>query len=169
MSGTIVEAEAYRGRRDPASHAYIGPTKRNEVIFGEPGHAYVYFTYGNHWMLNFSTERVGTPGAVLIRAIEPIDGVEQMKRNRRIDDVHQLTSGPGKLTKALQIDGTLNGEDLTMSQRLYVLEGDLRDLKIKKSTRIGVGVGIKSHWRFFVEGNRFVSRGKPSGSNLQKP
>jgi DNA-3-methyladenine glycosylase len=87
LSGIIVEAEAYRGNRDPASHAYMGRTKRNEVMFGEAGHAYVYFTYGFHHLLNITTESPGTPGAVLIRALEPREGVGEMARNRGVDQV----------------------------------------------------------------------------------
>lgn len=167
MSGKIVELEAYRGSRDPASHAYRGPTKRNCVMFGEPGHAYIYFTYGNHWMLNITTEKVGTPGAVLIRTIEPIEGVELMKKNRGISEIRELTSGPGKLTQALRIDKDLNGEDIITSERLYVLEGGGPEPVVKTSTRIGITVGVNYRWRYFIEGNRFVSRAKPSIPNRQ--
>jgi DNA-3-methyladenine glycosylase len=161
LSGIIVEAEAYRGRRDPASHAYRGKTPRNTVMFGPPGHSYVYFTYGFHHMLNFTTETKGTPGAVLIRAIEPVDGTEAMMKNRGVSDLRRLASGPGNLTKALGIDRALNGEDLTKSKRLYVEEGRLPS-SVGVSTRVGVGEGWSYRWRFFEEGNPFVSKGKPS-------
>ena len=161
LSGIIVEAEAYRGRRDPASHAYRRKTRRNTVMFGPPGHAYVYFTYGFHQMLNFTTETEGTPGAVLIRAIEPVDGTGEMKKNRGVSDLRRLVSGPGNLTKALAIDRTLNGEDLTRSKRLYVEEGRPPP-SVGISTRVGVVEGWSYKWRFFEEGNPFVSKGKPS-------
>ena len=161
LSGRIVEAEAYRGRRDPASHAYRGKTRRNTVMFGPPGHAYVYFTYGFHHMLNFTTESEGTPGAVLIRAIEPIHGLETMTKNRGVSDLRRLVNGPGNLTKALAIDRTLNGEDLTRSKRLYVEEGTPPP-RVGISTRVGVAVGWSYKWRFFEGGNPFVSKGKPS-------
>jgi DNA-3-methyladenine glycosylase len=161
ISGNIVEVEAYRGRRDPASHAYRGKTRRNTVMFGPPGHAYVYFTYGFHHILNFTTESEGTPGAVLIRAIEPVDGTEEMKKNRGVSDLRRLVSGPGNLTKALAIDRTLNGEDLTRSKRLYVEEGRPPP-SVGISTRVGVVEGWSYKWRFFEEGNPFVSKGKPS-------
>ena len=167
LSGKIVELEAYRGKRDPASHAYKGPTKRNSVMFGEPGHAYLYFTYGFHWMLNIVTEKIGTPGAILIRAVEPVHGVESMKRNRGIDDISGLANGPGKLTQAFRIDGSLNGEDITTSQHLYILEGAESEPKIGTSTRIGITVGVNYRWRYFVEGNDFVSRARPSRPSLQ--
>jgi DNA-3-methyladenine glycosylase len=161
LSGIIVEAEAYRGRRDPASHAYRGRTKRNSVMFGPPGHAYVYFTYGFHHMLNMTTETEGTPGAVLIRAIEPIDGTAVMMKNRKISNPRGLANGPGNLTKALSIDRTLNGEDLTKSKKLYVEKGR-PPLKVGISSRVGVFEGASYKWRFFVEGSPYVSKGKPA-------
>jgi DNA-3-methyladenine glycosylase len=161
LSGVIVETEAYRGRRDPASHAYRGRTRRNEVMFGPPGHAYIYFTYGFHHMLNFTTESEGTPAAVLVRAIQPAEGIAAMEANRGAQHGTSLTDGPGKLTKALAIDGSLNGEDLTRSKRLWVEEGGhLR--AVGTSTRIGVVGGASYKWRFFVKGSPFVSKGKPS-------
>lgn len=161
LAGTIVEAEAYRGGADWASHAYRGKTRRNEVMFGEPGHAYVYFTYGNHWMLNLTVEKEGTPAAVLLRAIEPTEGMGLMKRNRGVQDDRDVASGPGKLTKALAVTGALNGKDVTTSDVLFV-EDRLGHTKIGRSTRVGISSGDWQEWRFFVEGNRFVSKGKPS-------
>jgi DNA-3-methyladenine glycosylase len=157
LSGKIVEVEAYRGSDDPASHSYRGPTKRSAIMFGEAGHAYVYFSYGNHWCLNFVTEPEGRPGAVLIRALEPIEGVEQMFRNRGVSEVGRLADGPGKLTKAMSIDGTFNGEDLVKSRRLYVLEREA-PVPLRASSRIGVSKGRGQQWRYFVDGNPFVSR-----------
>jgi DNA-3-methyladenine glycosylase len=109
LSVRIVEAEAYRGEDDPASHAYKGLTKRTAVMFGEGGHAYVYLSYGANRCLNVTTERKGTPGAVLIRAVEPLDGIDLMKRRRGVTELTELTSGPGKLTRAMNIDLALNG------------------------------------------------------------
>jgi DNA-3-methyladenine glycosylase len=156
LSGKIVEVEAYRGSDDPASHSYRGPTKRSSIMFGEGGHAYVYFTYGNHWLLNFTAEPEGQPGAILIRALEPLEGIERMAKNRRVPEVGNLTNGPGKLTKALSIDGAFNGEDAVKSRRLYVLDRD-RPVPFRASSRIGVSKGQEQQWRYFVEGNPFVS------------
>jgi DNA-3-methyladenine glycosylase len=157
LSGRIVEVEAYRGSDDPASHSYRGPTKRSSIMFGEAGHAYVYFSYGNHWCLNITAEPEGQPGAVLIRALEPVEGIRQMVRNRGITDLGRLTNGPGKLTKALSIDGSFNGEDLVRSRRLYVM-GPGRPVRVEASSRIGVSKGREQQWRYFVEGNPFVSK-----------
>ena len=168
LSGRIVETEAYRGSRDPASHAFRGPTGRNKVMFGEAGHSYVYFTYGNHWMLNFTTEKEGIPGAVLIRAIEPIEGIETMKQRRGLSSVFDLASGPGKLTKAFAIDKGLNGEDLVLSHRLFV-EAGKKTGRMGTSSRVGISEGAEQQWRFFVKGSKFVSKGRPSHTQLQNP
>jgi DNA-3-methyladenine glycosylase len=167
LSGIIVETEAYRGRRDPASHAFRGLTGRNRVMFGEAGHAYVYFTYGNHWMLNITTEKEGIPGAVLIRAIEPSEGAPVMRKNRGLHSVADLANGPGKLTKALAIGRELNGEDMVKSPRLFVEEGKKTGL-VGASSRVGITEGAELRWRFFIKGSRFVSKGKPS-HKPQKP
>jgi DNA-3-methyladenine glycosylase len=161
LAGLIVETEAYRGRRDPASHAFRGRTKRNGVMFGPAGHAYVYFTMGAHFCFNITTEPNGTPAAVLIRAIEPVDGVAMMKRNRGLEDLHRLADGPGKLTRALKIDKELNGEDLVSSSRLFIESGSVK-VRIGTSSRVGINAGRSFRWRFFVQGNEFVSKGKPS-------
>ena len=157
ISGRIVEVEAYRGSDDPASHSYRGATKRSAIMFGEAGHVYVFFSYGFHWCLNFTTEAKGQPGAVLIRALEPIEGIKEMMRNRGVPEVGRLTNGPGKLTKALSIDGSFNGEDLVMSKRLYVL-GREEPVRVRASARIGISKGQEQQWRYFVEGNLFVSK-----------
>jgi len=161
LSGTIVETEAYRGARDPASHAYSGRTKRNAVMFGEGGHAYVYFSYGFHWCLNLTTEPAGRAGAVLVRALEPIEGLERMLRNGGLDSDEHVADGPGKLTQALSVDADLNGEDLVTSDRLFVEEGEKVE-GIESSSRVGIRRGVGFKWRFFVMGNRFVSKAKPS-------
>ena len=140
LSGVVVETEAYRGLEDPASHAYRGRTPRNQVMFGPPGQAYVYFTMGMHYCLNVTTEPEGTPAAVLIRAIQPVEGIETMRRNRGVDDLHRLASGPGNLTKALGIDGGLNGEDMVTSEMLFLEDG--RGVEpVMSSTRVGVSAG----------------------------
>jgi DNA-3-methyladenine glycosylase len=157
LSGRIVEVEAYRGSDDPASHSFRGATKRSALMFGEAGHVYIFFSYGFHWCLNFTTENEGQPGAVLIRALEPIDGIEEMVKNRGVSEVERLTNGPGKLTKALLIDGAFNGEDIVNSKRLYVLSREV-PAKIRASERIGISKGRERQWRYFVEGNPFVSK-----------
>jgi DNA-3-methyladenine glycosylase len=161
LSGTIVETEAYRGRRDPASHAYRGMTRRNEVMFGPAGHAYVYFTMGMHYCLNVTTEPTGTPAAVLIRALEPVEGIETMKRNRGVDVFLRLATGPGNLTRALGVDGEMNGEDLVSSHALFLEKGKPIS-EVGVSSRVGISGGASSKWRFFVKGNPSVSKGKPS-------
>ena len=121
LAGMIVETEAYCGESDSACHAHRGITPRNAVMFGEPGHAYVYFTYGMHYMLNLVTEAKGRPCAVLVRAIMPLTGVKEMEaRRKRVGT--QLTNGPAKLCQALSIDKSLNGWDLTRGKELWLEE-----------------------------------------------
>ncbi len=159
LAGEIVEAEAYRGLRDPASHAYTGQTRRNSVMFGEAGHAYLYFSYGFHWCLNLTTEPRGRAGAVLIRAIEPVEGLERMMMNRQVESDAHVADGPGKLTRALGIDGSLNGEDVVTSGRLFVEEGEeVRGIGV--GPRVGITKGTGYLWRFFVKGSMFVSGGR---------
>ena len=139
-SGTIVEVEAYRGADDPASHAYRGMTKRTAVMFGEAGHAYVYFTYGNHYCLNVTTEGEGEArGGPDQSHRAPVRGIEEMRKRRGVEEIRNLASGPGKLTKAMGIDGSLNGEDLVSSRRLYLLEGKAVG-EIGISPRIGLSI-----------------------------
>jgi DNA-3-methyladenine glycosylase len=158
MVGMIVEVEAYKGSDDPASHAFRGPTPRNAPMFGEPGHAYVYFTYGNHHCLNVTTQARGTPGAVLIRAIEPLEGISLMRRLRPNVPDSALTNGPGKLTKALGIDKSLNEIDMTEPGVLFVEDAKNEQIEIVRSTRIGIRVGKEHLWRFCVSGNPYVSK-----------
>ncbi len=157
LSGKIVEVEAYRGGDDPASHSFRGATKRSAIMFGEAGHVYVFFSYGNHWCLNFTTEGQGMPGAVLIRALEPVEGIGEMIKNRRVHEIARLTNGPGKLTKALSIDRAFNGEDLIKSKRLYVA-GREEPVRVVASARIGISKGLEQQWRYFIDGNPFVSK-----------
>lgn len=160
LSGVIVETEAYRSTDDPASHSYRGKTERNSVMFGDVGHAYVYFTYGNHYCLNIVAKNSNTPaGAVLIRAIEPIEGIKQMQKFREIGDIHNLTSGPGKLTKALNITKKQNGVDVTKKGEMYLLNGKkIDESSILASPRIGIRMALDKQWRFFIADNKFVSR-----------
>ena len=157
LSGKIVETEAYRGPYDPASHAYGGMTPRNRIMFGEPGHAYVYFTYGMYYCLNVITERKGVPAAVLIRALEPKEGIVIMKRRRKKEKPEDLTSGPGKLCQAMGINKTLYGADLT-GQTIYVEDRGEKAGKIISTNRIGIDEGKEKKWRFYLKDNRFVSR-----------
>lgn len=157
VSGMIVETEAYVGPNDPASHAYRGMTPRNKIMFGEAGYAYVYFTYGMHHCLNFVTERKGFPAAVLIRALEPVDGIEIMKKRRQTGNLENLTSGPAKLCQALGIDKTLNGADLC-SDTIYVEDRWEEPIEIVSSPRIGIEEGKERKWRFYIENNEYVSK-----------
>jgi len=157
MAGLIVEVEAYRGSDDPASHAYRGMTERNKVMWSKPGTAYVYQIYGIHYCLNVVAEPEGSPAAVLIRAVEPILGLELMLRNRRVDDIRSLTNGPAKLTKALAINRSFNGWDLTLGEKLYISRGiDVDEEHVVVTPRIGVR--DRRPWRFYIKGNRFVSK-----------
>jgi DNA-3-methyladenine glycosylase len=152
LVGVITEAEAYIGQQDLGCHAKAGRTPRTEVMFGPPGHAYVYFTYGNHWMLNVVTEREGFPAAVLIRAIQPVRGESEMSRRRHGRD----TRGPGKLTQAMGITGADNGLDLTKAtSRLWIEAGQpFSDSVVTKGPRVGLNTVPEpwksKPWRFLV-------------------
>lgn len=157
VSGRIVETEAYL-HDDPACHASCGMTRRNEVMFGEPGRAYVYFTYGAHFCLNFVTQPAGVPEAVLIRALQPLEGIEIMRRNRGRENEHDLCSGPGKLTQAMGIDISLNGEDL-QGDRLSVIDDGAGSGEIIARPRIGIREAADKLWRFHPVGcTEWVSR-----------
>ena len=158
LEGKIVEVEAYRGSDDPASHAYRGRTSRNSVMFGKPGVAYVYFTYGMHYCLNVVTEKEGVPGAVLIRALEPLRGIEAMKKRRRTSELGTLANGPARLTQAMAITRKLNGIDMTVPGELFVSAASPNPRpRIVASTRIGIRLGREKPWRFYTEGNAYVS------------
>lgn len=161
LAGRIVETEAYLGAEDAASHAYRGPTLRNRAMFGPPGHAYVYFIYGNHFCLNVVTGAVGDGQAVLIRAIEPLEGIEVMQARRRRTAVTELTNGPGKLCQALAIDRRLDGHDLTLGETLWLERGAPPIEAIATGPRVGVRgdeAALAAPWRFYLAGNPFVSR-----------
>lgn len=158
LGGRLVEVEAYIGEDDPACHACRGMTPRNEIMYGDPGYLYVYFTYGNHYMLNFVTEDKGYPAAVLLRGLEPLYGVEQMMVNRGIEEYTNIASGPGKMAKALAITTEQKGLDLTKNE-IFVVNDGWQPEKIWCSSRIGIGDnGIDKLWRFFINGNSHVSQ-----------
>jgi DNA-3-methyladenine glycosylase len=159
LVGRIVEVEAYGGSDDPGSHAYRGMTPRSQLMFGKGGFAYVYFTYGKHYCFNVVTERQNVPGAVLIRALEPLEGIETMKKNRRMPNVLNLTNGPGKLTEAMNITGKQNGLDLTRSKELFICKPEEKEkFEVVTTKRIGIRVGVDKPWRFYIKDNIFVSR-----------
>ncbi|MEM2856070.1 MAG: DNA-3-methyladenine glycosylase [Candidatus Nitrosocaldaceae archaeon] len=160
LTAMIVETEAYKSFDDPASHSYKGLTKRNKPMFGEVGYSYVYFTYGNHYCFNIvAKDEKSSAGAVLIRAVEPLSGIEIMKKKRGVDDIYKLTSGPGRLTQALSIDKSLNEIDLTRECELYVINGyDIPIDKIESASRIGIRDALDKQWRFYIKDNPFVSR-----------
>jgi len=155
----IVEVEAYRGSDDPASHAYRKKTPRNRLMFGKAGVAYVYFIYGNHYCLNVTAEGEDIPGAVLIRAIEIVEGLQVARMNRTIRSAINLTNGPGKLTQALAITKAQNGLDLTLKGELFICHaGTVDDFEIVTDRRVGINAGREKPWRFYISGNKFVSK-----------
>lgn len=161
LVGRIVETEAYRGPEDLAAHSAGGRrTARNEVMWGRAGHAYVFFVYGMHWHLNLVTGEPGEPHAVLIRGVEPLEGIELMAERRGMSpNRRELTNGPGKLCVAFDIDKRHAGYDLTRGRELYLADGPRT--KAVRARRIGVdyaGAWAERPWRFLVPGNPYVSR-----------
>jgi DNA-3-methyladenine glycosylase len=162
LTGRIVELEAYLGLEDPASHSFIGKTPRNAVLFGPPGFAYVYFIYGMYYCLNVSCEPDGQAGGVLIRALEPVEGLETMARLRKLPASAKprlLTSGPGRLCQALGITRAAhNGLDVTSRKSpLRILDDGYQPGSIVATPRIGIRKAIDKPLRFLIEGNPFVS------------
>jgi DNA-3-methyladenine glycosylase len=164
LTGRIVEVEAYLGANDPASHSFAGNTARTAVLFGPPGYAYVYFIYGTHYCLNVSCERDGKAGGVLFRALEPLEGIEEMARAREIvvqgpRDLVRLTSGPGRMAEAFGITRSRdNGGDLTSSSSgLWIGEDGFRPKNIKITPRIGITKAADRPLRYILAGNAFVS------------
>lgn len=158
--GRIVETEAYIGPEDQACHASKGRTARTEIMFGQAGYAYIYLIYGFHHMLNIVTESIDLPAAVLIRAVEPLQGMELMQTRRGTSEQRQLCSGPGKLCQAFAIDRALNGSDFCGSL-LYIEDHGESIAKVVTTPRIGVdyaGRWTRKPWRFIVKDNEFVSK-----------
>jgi DNA-3-methyladenine glycosylase len=162
-SGIIVETEAYLGEHDLACHAAAGRTARTEPLYGRPGTSYVYFIYGMYWCFNAVTRAEGLPSAVLVRALEPLAGIDLMhKRRPRIKNEVDLTNGPGKLCTALGIDGSMSGKSL-QRKPLVIREGErIPDEDVEVTTRIGITKSADWPLRWIVKGNKFVSKGKLS-------
>jgi DNA-3-methyladenine glycosylase len=165
LRGRIVETEAYVGEEDQACHARAGRTRRTDVMYGESGHAYIYFTYGMHFMLNVVTEPPGSPAAVLIRAVEPLQGVEWMANARRAHAPHALASGPGKLCQAFGLTLEQNRTDL-LGPLLWIEPGEsVEDRHVRTSARIGCQNAASPWdsipWRFYVARSPFVTPGRP--------
>jgi DNA-3-methyladenine glycosylase len=156
VSGVVVETEAYIVG-DAAGHAYRGMTPRTRSLFLEPGHAYIYLAYGTSYMLNVSSEAAGIGAGVLIRALEPLEGVEAMRRNRGTERLGDLTRGPGRLAQALEIGPWADGLDLCREGPLWLARGDRDPGDIGQGVRIGISRDAERPLRFYVRGNRFVS------------
>jgi len=166
LAGRIVEVEAYLGTGDLAAHAAAGRTARNDVLFGPPGHAYVYFIYGNHYCLNVSCLPDGVPGCILIRALEPVGGIEEMAHARgvsvqRAADLRKLTSGPGRLAEAFGITRERdNGKNLTSADSdLWIGHDGYRVRRVLISKRVGITKAAELPLRYVIAGNEFVSQG----------
>ena len=157
LVGRIVETEAYQ-EDDPASHSFRGRTRRTDVMFGPPGHLYVYFTYGMHHCMNVVTGADGEGSAVLLRAVEPLEGLDVMRANRGLHDLRSLCRGPGRLTQAYGIGRGENGLDLTTPDELHLEEGDPSPAaEVSAGPRVGITTATEVPWRFFLSGSRFVS------------
>jgi len=176
LAARIVEVEAYLGTGDPSAHAAAGRTLRNTVLFGPPGHAYVYFIYGNHYCLNVSCETEGKAGGVLFRAMEPLSGIDDMARARRLElrgpeDWPKLTSGPGRLCQAFSITRTHdNGRDLTSpASSLWIGDDGYRPRAISMTPRVGITKAADMPLRYFIKGNSFVSGTKKIPPSAKRP
>jgi DNA-3-methyladenine glycosylase len=158
VGGRIVELEAYH-HTDPAAHSYRGPTERNAVMFGPPGYVYVYRSYGIHWCLNFVCEPKGSAAAVLIRALEPTEGLKAMRRRRGMADERLLCSGPGRLCEALGITHNQNG--LALDEAPFELFARTGDVEVVSGPRIGITKAVDLPWRYGEKGSRFLSKPFP--------
>lgn len=155
VGGRIVETEAY-DREDPASHSYSGPTPRNQAMFGPPGRAYVYRSYGIHWCLNFVCREEGHGAGVLIRAIEPLEGIDRMRQRRGMEDIRLLCAGPGRVGQALGISHDMNG--LRLDRPPFTVLAAKGDPPLVIGPRIGISKAADVPWRFGWAGSRFLSR-----------
>jgi DNA-3-methyladenine glycosylase len=155
VGGIIVEVEAYH-HTDPAAHSFRGPTPRNMVMFGPPGFAYVYRSYGIHWCVNFVCEKQGSASAVLIRALQPTHGIPAMQRRRRLHDERSLCSGPGKLCEALGI--TIKHSELPLDTAPIALHARIGKAGIVSGVRIGITKAVELPWRYGLKGSRFLSK-----------
>jgi DNA-3-methyladenine glycosylase len=155
VGGKIVEVEAYH-HEDPAAHGYRGPTERNATMFGPPGHAYVYRSYGIHWCVNFVCEPEGVADAVLIRALEPTHKLSLMRRRRGVEDERRLCSGPGRLCRALAITGAHDG--LALDRPPFRLEPRTEKPEIVRGPRVGISRATDLPWRYGLAGSRYLSR-----------
>src|SRR5471032_1036558 len=155
VGGIIVELEAYH-HSEPAAHSYRGPTSRNLVMFGPPGVAYVYRSYGIHWCVNFVCEKEGSASAVLIRALQPTQGIPAMRRRRGLHDARSLCSGPGKLTEALSITDAHNG--LPLDAPPIALQARVGTVEVVSGVRIGITKAVDLPWRYGLKGSRFLSK-----------
>ncbi len=160
VGGRIVETEAY-DREDPASHCFGGPTERNGAMFGHPAHAYVYRSYGIHWCLNFVCRANGHGAGVLIRALEPLEGLDRMRARRGVEEARLLCSGPGKLCQALGVTREHNGMDLAAPPFALLAADD--KARVVTGPRIGISKAMEVPWRFGLAGSRFVSKPFPRG------
>ena len=163
VRGRIVETEAYAGQQDPASHAYRKVTQRNQVMFGPAGYLYVYVSYGMHVCMNVVTDEDGIAGAVLIRAVEPLEGLSVMQERRGGRPVHELCNGPGKLCQAFGITLEQYGADLE-GPALWLEDDGYQVHEVRRTSRVGISAGEQLPLRFLLPGNSYVSPGKPSAS-----
>ena len=156
VGGRIVETEAY-DQSDPASHTYVGPTARNASMFGPPGHVYVYRSYGLHWCMNLVCREAGHGAGVLLRALEPTQGLEVMRARRGLQDVRLLCAGPGRLAQALGVDHGWNGRPV--EPPLFALLQDGLKADVVSGSRIGISKAVETPWRFGERGSRYLSKG----------
>jgi DNA-3-methyladenine glycosylase len=163
VGGLIVETEAY-DQEDPAAHTFAGPTLRNAVMFGPSGHAYVYRSYGLHWCLNLVCREAGHGAGVLIRALQPVEGVATMQERRKLTDLRLLCSGPGRLSQALGV--TLAHGGLPLDRPPFFLKAAVEPVPTVAGPRIGISKAMELPWRFGWAGSRFLSRPFPAGSTL---
>jgi len=164
LKARIVETEAYASD-DPASHAFRGSTGRNAVMFGRPGHLYVYFVYGMHFCMNVVVGRAGEGTAVLLRAAEPLEGLGEMRARRGREPVRELCSGPARLCQALGVDRSLDGADLVGGIDVWVEEGvPISPDEIATGSRVGIRVGVEREWRYLIRDDPFMSPGRPARS-----